>query len=621
MQLKCSRYIFNYTSAPDIVEDFILRSDDLASQTYGRDKHFSRINQVLEQARFLGWPLPRFGAELPEELSEIPPAGVDHIFENQSKLLVDVAPTTQVLLDSGKYCPVKMLPGTTAAGDLVWRLHLLLDTEGTPYIQRNRKKFKVKTKGTKIVCQTETLSYDESYVFECFGGDEGVFPVPFLPEFFSDRTIAHKFSPEAGIIEVVYIHEESPVKVLANSIVPWYRPLEINYTKALASGGEEFDNDVTSLISGWNELKEDRSHDVNENEIQENKIKSREPESLETELDEQGDSIEFEPISLTNIMTTFTTIEQKNLEEAEKILSKLGITSKAEAIQLRDDSEHKERAEKWLLAAVNRLRIIANSSARIGAVVDVVSKNQTKPVIVIQPRQKWATKLENLLNERGVKSILYQAEKSKGFIRRIAQDNINVIVTTELDETLLEAAARNYPVILISVSSTGVPKWLNLLGSDLSDDIVQIYTLCSKEIGYDDPNYISENEYCEINIENYEGPSLDILKLTAEEATPIVTEITDNPTSDMTKETETIVAVEVKNVESAKDEESKEKKVKPKFKIKTVGQTQGRPKTAATYEKALELAKKQEDEGKKCEIYGPDNEGAVYISGIGELNK
>jgi hypothetical protein len=286
MQLNSTRYIFTYITPPDEVEDFIRRSDDLAAQTYGRDKFFSRLNQVLEQARFLGWPLPRFGPNLPEELTEIPHSGVDHIFENQAKLLVDVAPVTRVMLHDGRYCPVRMVCGTTAAGDLVWRCHLLVDKDGAPYIQRNNKQYKVKTKGTKIVCQTESLPYDDEYMIGCFGGDEGLWPVPFLPEFFSDQPIALKFSPEQGIVEVVRINEEEPVHVFAKEIVPWYRPLEIDRTKALTFDSEEHsgayqsseppiyenskrpnpDTSLDHLVEGWDDMSDDEKFDIEDDD-------------------------------------------------------------------------------------------------------------------------------------------------------------------------------------------------------------------------------------------------------------------------------------------------------------------------------------------------------------------
>ena len=614
---KCSRYIFNYTSPPDIVEDFILRSDDLASQTYGRDKHFSRLNQVLEQARFLGWPLPRFGSELPEELTEIPPAGVDHIFENQSKLLVDIATTTQILLESGKYCPLKMIPGTTAAGDLVWRCHLLLDTEGTPYIQRNKKKLRVKTKGTKIVCQAETLQYDEGYVSECFGGDGGVFPVPFLPEFFSDRPIAQEFSPEPGVIEVVYIHEEVPVKILANTIVPWYRPLEINYTKALSGGGEEFDNDVTSLVSGWNELKENQAIDV-EDPLQET-FNSKHSE------DSEEDEAESEDISLTNLITDFTEVESKKFADYEKVLAKSGIGSKAEADELRNDPKHKDRAEKWLLAAVNRLRIIANSASKIGAVIDLVNRHVGQQMLIIQPRQKWAAKLSQILTQRGIQCFLFDSEKSKSQINKFYDGEIEILITSEVKEELLVD-----DLVIISVSSINTPDWLDLLNSTH-----KIYMICNKELGYNDSNYIAEKDGTIVTVEDYQGPSFDILKLSYEDGKSEKPK-PEKPEKTVEKEAVVIpeepkVLAEVKNpgeptVTQTSETENTEKntekaKAKPKFKVKVVGQTQGRPKTASSYEKALELAQKLEADDKKCEIYGPDSEEALYISGIGELNK
>lgn len=557
MQLKCSRYIFKYISSPAIVEDFILRCDDLAFQTYGRDKHFSRLNQILDQARFLGWPLPRFGSELPEDLTEIPPSGIDHIFENQAKLLVDIAPMTHVMLEDGANCSIKMIPGTTAAGDLVWRCHLLSDADGNPFVQREKKKSLVKIKGTKIVCKDETIAYDEGYLFECFNGDEGIWPVPFLPEFFLDRAIAQKFSPEIGVVEVVFIKEETPVRVIANEIVPWFRALEINYTKALPISDKEIDSKVDSLVSGWNDIKENEQIVLNENS---------------DDSDLEDDKVEVtDEIKLTNVVISLNDIEEAKYHEYENILEESKISSKAEADELRKDPEQKDRAEKWLLAAVNRLRLISNCSNKIGAVIELINKNLGQQILVIQPREKWATKLFEILNQRDIKCQLFEIGNETQ-INKFYEGEIQILITQEAYEDLFADDQ-----IIISVSSVNTIKWLGWLNQTHI-----VYCIAVKQLGFNDYNYVPENPDILVEIEEYTGPSLDILK--------------------------------IEGVKPAKVN-------KPKFKIKISGQAQGRPKTASTYEKAIELAKKQELEGKKCEVYGPDSEEAMYISGIGELSK
>ena len=135
MKLKVNRFVYSYLSPPEVVEDYILRSDDSATKAYGKDLYFSRLSQVLDQARFLGWHLPRFGRDIPPEFSEIPLEGINHLFENQIKLLIDVAPSTLVTLVSEEKVPVKLVCGATPAGDLVWRLSLLSDESGNPYVR------------------------------------------------------------------------------------------------------------------------------------------------------------------------------------------------------------------------------------------------------------------------------------------------------------------------------------------------------------------------------------------------------------------------------------------------------------------------------------------------------
>jgi len=592
MQLNSSRYIFTYETPPDEVSDFIRRSDDLAVQTYGRDKFFSRLNQVLEQARFLGWPLPRFGPDLPEELTEIPPSGVDHIFENQAKLLVDVAPVTRVMLDDGRYCPVRMVCGTTAAGDLVWRCHLLIDHDGTPYVQRNNKQHKVKIKGTKIVCQTNSLSYDKEYMIGCFGGDEGLWPVPFLPEFFSDQPIALKFSPEEGVVEVVRIHEETPVHVFANELVPWYRSLEIDRTRALTfdpndqfqdqfskfqqlqppqDGPQEFlqsppqsDLNLDHLVEGWGEMSENETFDLDDEDY------------LDDDFDDQ-DHHDAEPTAtmFTNMVTSFSNIEAKQLQKYDATLADSRIASKKEAEDLRKDPEHQERAETWLLAAINRMRLLANHSEKIGAAILLVERHRDQQILVIQPRQKWAEKLVEVLNQRGIKAALFDP-KDRAQLSDYLEGGLRVLVTGQPREELFIEE-----VIIISVSAFSMISWLDLLNPSQ-----MVYTLTTKQLGYSDYNLVPEHPNLAIETEIYKGPGLDILKLKA-------------------------------------TEKAKAKKApKPKFKviIMTDGKKKGRPKSASTYEKALEVAKNIETKGQTCEIFAPDvsidSKTPLYVTGM-----
>lgn len=576
--MKCNRYIFSYTSSPEEVENFILRSADLADQTYGRDAHFARLNQVLNQARFLGWALPRFSPDdMPEEITDIPPAGVDHIFELQAKLLVDVAPITQVALADGSYCPVRMVCGTTAAGDLIWKCHLLLDNEGVPFIQRNGRQLKVKTKGTRIACQTESLPYEEKYLFECFGGEEdGIWPMPFLPEFFSDQLIAQKFSPSAGVVEVVTIDEEEPVRVLARELVPWYRTIFVDRTKALtfddykphteqnAQHQENPGFDPNSLVSGWD--------DIEENE--------------QIELDDEGfvpqeeeDEDDSDVAQFINIIASLSDTEEKHLEDYEKTLQDTKISSKQEAEELRKDPTHKERAESWLMAAVNRLRLIANFEQKIGAAISLINKHQEQQILVIQPRQKWAAKLTQVLKKKGIDAHLLDPAHSQSLMRKFYDGQIDVLVASNpTEETFIE------DLIIISVSSFDVIRWLDWL-----NPTHLVYSVAIKQFGYTDHNLVPEHPNVAVEMENYKGPGLDILKLT-----------------------------DTGLLKTAKTKKEKAPP-KPRFKVKIVG-SKGRPKTTGSYEKAIKMGKKFESEGKKIEIYGPESDKDVlYRTGMPEI--
>jgi len=571
MQLKCNRFIFSYASPAEEVESFILRSADLAEQTYGRDSHFSRLNQVLNQARFLGWALPHFSPDnIPDEIADIPPPGIDHIFETQAKLLVDVAPITRVALTNGDYCPVKMVCGTTAAGDLVWKCHLLSDNDGCPFIQKQGKRLKVKTKGTRIICQTQSLPYEEKYLFECFGGEEeGIWPMPFLPEFFSDQAIAQKFSPEVGVVEVVTIDEREPVRVLARELVPWYRTIVVDKTKALSfedytpnNFGEEHPTfDPSSLVSGWDTISENQQ------------ITLKDTGDYD-EGDYDDDAAQF-----INVTAELTPSEESYLNSLEQALQETKIASKQEAEELRKDPKHKERAEAWLLNAVNRLQLIANYEKKIGAVVSILNRHKDQQVLVIQPRQKWASNLVDNLKKRGFNAHLLSSDKDKKLLRQFYDGNIDILITsTPMEELFIE------DLVIISVTSFSLIKWLDWLNpSHLG------YSIAVKQFGFTDHNLVPEHPNLNVETEDYAGPGFDVLKLNSSVSN---TETKQGKAQTMPK-TKT--------------------KTKPKFKIKIVG-SKGRPKTAISYEKAMKIAKKFEDEGKKVEVFGPENDKDVFYS-------
>jgi hypothetical protein len=583
MQLKCNRYVFSYISNRETVEDYIYRSDDLAKKTYGRDAFFSRLSQVLEFARFLGWDIPRFGGHLPQEIQDIPIEGVNHIFENQIKVLIDLAPATRVLLESGKYCAVKMLCGTTAAGDLTWKLHLLSDKDGCPYVVRNGKRFKVKTRGTHLVCQNEALPYDENYLIEIFGGQQGIWPVPFLPEFFSDQPIARLFSPEDGIIEVVKIEVDDPVVVFAKDIVPWYRALPMDMTKALTMdddfsnekpspeakysyGPEERSADVDAIIPGWGTLEDGEQFDVDsEEQFEEDHPDEQFEEGPDEQFEEEGDSSK---VSFSNITVAFSDAELSNYRQAENELSQSGISSKKEAEKLREDPKTQKKAEQWFENAVTRLRINANCSAKLGSVLGLINKHKDSQMLILQPRKKWAQQLVDCLNKKGINSQLYTKENSKMLSRQFYDGSLPVLVITQVLEDLFID-----DLIIISVSAFNQSTWVDLLNpSHLA------YSICIEQLGYEDYNYVPEHPSLDIINDTYSGPGLDVLKLKA---------------------------VKTKSAP------------KPKFLIKVEN---GKDKKLSSYKKAVEFAKKAELEGKKCQIYAPDKGEAVYITGIGELN-
>lgn len=597
MQLKCSRYVFSYNSSPEVVRDFIIRSAHLAETVYGRDQNFSRLNQVFEQARHLGWPIPRYGSEIPEEFSDIPPAGIDHIFENQAKLLVDIAPVARVLLENGQYCSVKMVCSSTAAGDLQWKCHLLTK-DGCPYVVRKGKSYKVATKGTKIVCQTDTLTYVEKEVFEAFGGDkDGVWPMPFLPEFCIDRPVAAIFAPEQGVVESVKIHEKNPVIVLATEMVPWYRVLSADATKALTSDDREYeeeeyknkkkDKKLSKLVAGWEELEDESPYE----EMEQPGLPRTSPE---------------EPPQYINSQIELTTTEEGFLREYDKQLSALGIGSKEEAEQLKSDPKQKARAEKWMLAAVQRARLLANCSQKIGCLVSLVQRHRDQQILVVQPHHKWAEKLAHILSTKGFKAKYCSGEKSQ--LRAYYEGELPIMITSSVkNDMLLEN------IVVILVTSFGSPDWIEQVMPN-----TLIYAINIKQLGYEDNNLITEHPNLDVLDEYYTGPAIDVLKLGGEKhAAPLPILAQEELRTEIVNETSGEIA---NNIAITEGIEVKTKKKPTKFRIKT-DKDKGRPKMVPTYEKALEIAKRLESEGKKIEIYPPDSEEACYISGLGELDK
>lgn len=586
MEIKCTRYVFTYTSTPEDLRDYILRSADLADKVYGRDAVFARVNQVVTFARYLGWPIPvgaGAGHSFLEYLQEEPPQAIDHIFENQCKLLIDISPTTKLTLEDGRSCSVRLLPSTTAVGDLTWKLHLMADKEGCPFILKKGKRYKVKTKGTQIVAQSETKPYDESYVVDCFGGyNSGVWPVPFLPEFFSDREIAGYFSPEQGVVEVVKMYEPEPVHVLAKEMVPWYRPLEIDRVKALPMEDfaevvnameEEEAVDPNELVSGWDSLAEDNEQ-VEQTE--------EEPEEVE-EVEEAETAIP----QIINLTVALSSLETDKLHSLEKDITETRISSKKEAESLRENVTEKDRAEKWLLSALNRLRLLANCSNKIGALVSILQKHQGQQILILQPRIKWAAKLAEVLVGRGFPvKLLDSHKKNNSTLRKFYEGEISILVASEPDENLFID-----DLIVISLSAFSPLDWLQLV-----NETHLIYTICIGSLGYSDHNLVGEQPEYEVTTEQYQGPTFDVLKMEAIEP-PAVTEASDAPPE--------------------KKEKGPKQPPKPKFQIKIGSE---KPKVVNTYDKALEYARKKETDGLKCEIFDPNGE-ACYVTGIGELNK
>lgn len=585
MQLKCNRYVFSYTSDPEVVKDFIHRSVNLAEITYGRDRLFARLNQVFDQARFLGWPIPRYGSDIPEEFSDIPPAGVDHIFENQAKLLVDVAPISRVLLASGHYCSVKMVCSSTAAGDLVWKCHLLTK-DGCPYVVRKGKTHKVATKGTKIVCNPETLPFSEKETFEAFGGEkDGVWPMPFLPEFCIDRPVGTIFSPEVGVVESVKIHEMTPVVVLATEMVPWYRVISADMSRALTLDGSEDDykedkkdKKLSKLVAGWEDLEDESPY-----------------EDIES-VDLPDAPVET-PQQYINMQISLNDAERDHLLKMDDILHTSGISTRDEAESLRADPKQRVRAEQWLDAAVQRARLLANCSRKIGCIVSLAQRHADVPILILQPHKKWAEKLSTVLAAKGFKVASYNDDKSR--LTAFYSGDINILVTHSIKEDMLLEDS-----VIILVTSFSPVSWLDTLLNNTT-----VYALSVKDLGYEDHNLITEHPSLDIFDEYYTGPSIDILKLTIKQQ--------DSAAPSVVSQEGPAEATPVEN----KDGNAtlpKKKTNTNKYKLKT---EKGRPKMLPSYEKALEVAKKLEQDGGRVEIYPPDSDEATYITGVGELDK
>jgi hypothetical protein len=513
------------------------------------------------------------------------------------------------MLEDGRYCPVRMICGSTAAGDLVWKCHLLTNRDGAPYVQHGGQRHYVKTKGTRIVCQLKSLDYDQKYLIDCFGADDAIWPVPFLPEFFLDRPIAKKFSPEHGVVEVVKIHEDEPVFVFAKDLVPWYRPLEIDRSRALTFDEGEpdyqeeefFDDvdtepskpkskpkkskkpefDITSLVEGWDEISDNETFDL---------------EDLEHRFDEDGfdedgfdelESFNETLVPFINVITSFSDIEQEEFNSYEKILASSDIKSKKEAEELRRDPTQQERAEQWLSAALNRLQVLSNYDQKIGAVISLVERHKDQQLLIIQPRQKWAAKMVDVLKQRGLKAYLFDP-KNKSQLSRYLEGEIQILVTPAPKEELFIE-----DILIISVSAYDLISWLDIL-----NPTQMVYTIANAQLGYSDFNLVPEHSHLNIEKEDYEGPGFNLLDK------KLKTQVEKRPKSTTDKSITTQTVKEPK----------KKKTPKPKYKIKS---GKGRPKTATSYEKALEVAKKLEAKGQVCEIFSPDNDkDALYKTGM-----
>lgn len=546
--MQCVRYSFSYNSSPEDLRDYVWRTVDFANTTYGRDSFFSRFNQMLDHARFLGWEIPRFGNNIPEVFQDLEPEAVDHIFESQAKILIDIAPLSEVVLENGKTTMVRMVCATTPAGDLVWKTHFLSDSEGHPCIDHN-KKIKVKIKGTKPVCNPESVAYDQDLLISYFDmGASKIWPVPFLPESFSNHNLAQVFSVEEGVVEVVKIEEPQPIHIIALTNVPWYKSLQIDRTKLLPPPRyveevkQESDPDFDNYLE-----------DLTDPELQEDSI-------------EEEEVLEQSSAGIINVITSLTKQEEAKLKELVDWMEASNIESKEDAKKLQMGSaEDKERAEKWLLNGLNRVALLANSQSKIGAAIGLIQRYPEDPILVLQPRDKWADIFVKELNKKGIAAEV-QTDDS---VNRFLEGNLRVLVVHKMSEELLID-----DIILINMSSFAPLTWL-----DQINESHQVFSISIKQLGLDDFNYVQDAEE-----EIYDGPGLSVIK----DSTPIVADKAAKSTN----------------------------KSKSKFKIKT---NKGKTSSADSLESAIKMAQKKESKGLICEIADPEG-NIVYISKLGAID-
>jgi len=603
---RCNRYVFSYQSTSEQVRDYILRLADLAEKVYGRDTYFARFNQILDNARLLGWRIPRFGDEIPEPFQDLSPEAVDHIFENQAKILVDISPIVSVSLENEKKVSIRMVGGTTPANDLLWRCHLLVDKQGRPYLQRGEKRFLIKTRGTRIVCSQETQSYDERALREYFGGDrQAIWPVPFLPEVFSDHPIAQVFMAE-GVIELVKIEEDPPVNVLAINRLPWYRSLELDRTKLLPPPIDDFDKMISEMtatvaaVNGESEQEEpvidsstldqlkksldstlqdvDSEPSSDSDDDFETLEEESEPESEQAEdvdLDEPSEEGTPSTLKYINIIAELSEPEKQKLKSLEDVLDGLGITSKAEAESLRKNTDPAivKRAEDWLLAAVNRVTLLGNASGRLGAVMSVLQQHTDQPVVVVQPRQKWADKLLEVLTQRGYSCKMVIPKKVESQLKALANGKFQILVTTNLSPDYFLAGG-----VILVVSWFGSPDWVQHIKTDTT-----VYGISLKELGLSDINWIPEHAILSIETQDYSGPGLSLFK-----------------NSD----------IPIPKIPKAK----KPKKAKKPRAVFKVQMSNDKTLKAGSLEKAIEIAKEREQrDNVKCTVTDP-NDQIVYVT-------
>jgi hypothetical protein len=584
---------------------------------------------------------------MPDFLQELSTEAVNVLFETQAKLLVDVSPVAEVRLENGTAFPIRMVCSTTPAGDLIWKCHLLVDEQGRPYVDEDQR-LPVKTRGTQIVCSPETLPYNEEVLIGYFDSDgKGIWPVPFLPEFFSHHPLAMAFSPEEEMIEIIKIEELEPLRVISTPrISSFYRELTIDRTRALpldnyqgkdpwsrdrqisigGFGGDPFedydededeDDDYEGAFFPGNSEKSPESRGPGRSEL-ENPEELEELEELEPELEEgpfedfeDGDfeddfpeesetkggdaeseiseeTLEEIPGDLSdelpdlpkyvNIVTNLSTPEDKKLRGMVDWMEQSGVGSKEEAKKLAgsEDAKEKDTGSKWLLTAIHRLTLLANSSKRLGAALSLIQKHAEQPIVVIQPRDKWAQVLCSELSNRGFAAeVLHHTKtKSKAQIRKLNKGVLQILLATKpTPEVFVEGAA------VICIASFANQTWLDWLNTSHI-----VYGISIEELGLEDFNYVQEHPAVITDVDTYTGPGLSLFKNS-----------------------------EIPNAPKVK---KPKKPAKPKFVIKA---SKGRPAKADSYEKALENAKKKEGKGMTCEIKDPQGE-VIYITNVGDVS-